>query len=81
MFFFCRFVGAGNVRMKVMKRGRAVRLSVLPGTFVIIGILCLLATYPTKEEWLRAHARQLAHLKITPEMIAKAAPWQKSFET
>lgn len=62
--------------MKIMTRVRAVVPPVLLGLFVAVGLLSSLSIYPTKEEWLRGHASSLANLKITPEMVAKAAPWQ-----
>jgi len=62
--------------MKVTTRARAILPPLFLGVLVSLVLLALLSSYPTKEEWLRAQANQLLHLKITPEMIAKARPWQ-----
>ncbi len=67
--------------MKIVSRLRAVVPPVLLAILVGAGLLALLESYPTKEEWLRSQAKKLTTVKITPEMIAKAAPWRKSFET
>ena len=54
------------------------RLSVLLGAFVFLELVSLLALGSTKEEWLRGWATSLSNHKITPEMIAKAKPWQEN---
>jgi hypothetical protein len=62
--------------MKIVTRVAVIRLVLLIVFFAILEWVSLLAIGQTKEEWLRGWASSLADRKITPEMIAKAKPWQ-----